>query len=121
MMFIIRHTLPKVDWALSGHKSDYVNQHPVIDTAPLRVAASSLSRDRLSYDGRRGIARYAPELVRGSSRPDVQRVTGRSAVRVAGRAGLEQHDLVELEPLRLPHVGDVDAGLPGEVLGGHLF
>src|SRR4051812_3827260 len=59
------------------------------------------------------LARDAPELVGRAGRADVERMARLWARRIARGRGLEEDDLVELETLGLPNVGDVEATLPG--------
>ena len=94
-------SVPARSPAAAPSSSDRIHRHPAAPAAtscpstPTRADASRASR-RCAKGG-------APRRCRGSS-------TG---------VDVEQDDVVELEPLDLPHVGDVDAGREGEVLPPH--
>ena len=63
-------------------------------------------------------ARDHPQLVSGAGHSDVEQVSCLVLHGIGRVADLDQHDVVELEALHLPHVGHVDAGAEGEVLVG---
>src|SRR5256885_1744603 len=64
------------------------------------------------------VARKDPELMRGARGADVEQVARLVVLGVARLVHLNQDHVVELEPLDLPDVRDVDAGLEREVLLG---
>src|SRR5438046_1967730 len=84
-----------------------------------RIAASScassksrtaLRRDLRAYDRRRRTDARQPQLVDGARRADVQQAPHRRGVGEMRGAHLDEDDVVELEPLHLIDLRDLDAG-----------
>ena len=66
--------------------------------------------------GDRAAADAGAGLVGGAGRRDVEEVAGLDDLGVVLGGRVEDDDVVELEALDLPYVGDVDAGGEAEVL-----
>src|SRR5690606_18121886 len=80
--------------------------------------SKSLSSQRL-WEQSAGLAGGEdPDLVGRAGGADVQQMSRLIVDRVGGLADVDQHDIVELEPFDLSHVGDVDAWAKWEVLLG---
>src|SRR4029079_13578284 len=81
-------------------------------------ASRALRAEGVREQRRRGADVGDPELVGGAGHRDVEQSASVVGDRIRRVRRVEQDDNVELQALRLAHVGDVDAGREREVLVG---
>ena len=70
----------------------------------------------LAHDGREGPHGGDPELMDGASGGDVEVPSGARHVGVGARAGLDDDDVVEFEPLYGLDLDDLDAWCEGKLI-----